>query len=172
MNFRSRLIVVAVVLPGFALWPAAAPAQTAKVTKVDMKAPAPRLPNGKPDFSGNWTRPFTPDITRTFTNQDGSSNKGESNPLPFTPWGQKQWDNYNQVKNGDYAGSCMPFGWIRSFSPHPMQILQNNEYITFLFEQSTMFQLVNHVAGQSLKGRRATVLSLSHSLCAGDSEVM
>ena len=37
----------------------------------------------------------------------------------------------------------MPFGWIRSFSPHPMQILQNNEYISFLFEQSTMFQLVN-----------------------------
>ena len=37
----------------------------------------------------------------------------------------------------------MPFGWIRSFTPHPMQILQNNEYIAFLFEQSTMFQLVN-----------------------------
>ena len=108
-----------------------------------MKAPAPRLPNGKPDFSGNWTRPFVPDITRTFTNPDGVSNKGETNPLPFTAWGQKQWDNYNQVKNGDYAGSCMPFGWIRSFSPHPMQILQNNEYISFLFEQSTMFQLVN-----------------------------
>ena len=37
----------------------------------------------------------------------------------------------------------MPFGWIRSFTPHPMQILQNNEYIAFLFEQSTMFQVVN-----------------------------
>ncbi len=47
------------------------------------------------------------------------------------------------MKNGDFAGSCMPFGWIRSFHPHPMQIVQNNEYITFLFEQSTMFQLVN-----------------------------
>jgi hypothetical protein len=37
----------------------------------------------------------------------------------------------------------MPFGWIRSFTPHPMQIVQNNENITFLFEQSTMFQVVN-----------------------------
>jgi len=143
MRVHLTLIVAALVVAGSVLSPLSLSAQSAKVTKVDMKAAAPRLPNGKPDFSGNWTRPFTPDITRTFSNADGSSNKGETNPLPFTPWGQKQWDNYNQVKNGDYAGSCMPFGWIRSFSPHPMQILQNNEYISFLFEQSTMFQLVN-----------------------------
>lgn len=111
--------------------------------KIDLKAPAPRLPNGKPDFSGTWARPGVQDMTRTVTNANGTSNKGEPNPLPFTPWGQAQWDNYNPVKNGDYAGSCLPFGWIRSFTPHPMQIVQNNEYITFLFEQSTMFQVVN-----------------------------
>ena len=110
---------------------------------VEMDAPPPRLSNGKPDFSGVWARPGTQDLVRTFTNENGTSNIGEPNPLPFTPWGQAQWDNYNPVQNGDYAGSCMPFGWIRSFTPHPMQILQNNEYISFLFEQSTMFQVVN-----------------------------
>ena len=108
-----------------------------------MNAPAPRLPNGKPDFSGVWARPGVQDMTRTVKNANGTSNVGEPNPLPFTPWGQAQWDNYNATKNGDYAGSCMPFGWIRSFTPHPMQILQNNENIAFLFEQSTMFQVVN-----------------------------
>jgi hypothetical protein len=139
----SVVVAAALVLPGVLLSPGSADAQSAKTTKWDPKAPVPRLPNGKPDFSGNWTRPGTMDITRTFVNANGTSNKGEPNPLPFTPWGQKQWDNYDPVKNGDYAGSCMPFGWIRSFTPHPMQLIQNNEYIAFLFEQSTMFQLVN-----------------------------
>ena len=119
-----------------------AAAQSARA-KVDMNAPAPRLPNGKPDFSGVWARPGVQDMTRTVKNANGTSNVGEPNPLPFTPWGQAQWDNYNATKNGDYAGSCMPFGWIRSFTPHPMQILQNNENVAFLFEQSTMFQVVN-----------------------------
>jgi hypothetical protein len=135
-------IGTAVVLGVLLYTPRPSAAQSLKA-KPDMKAPAPRLANGKPDFSGVWARPGAQDMTRTVTNANGTSNRGEPNPLPFTTWGQAQWDNYDPVKYGDYAGSCMPFGWIRSFTPHPMQILQNNDYISFLFEQSTMFQAVN-----------------------------
>jgi hypothetical protein len=113
------------------------------LVEVDVNATAPRLPNGKPDLSGVWNRPGAQDLTLTVNNANGTSIVGEPNPLPFTEWGQAQWDNYDANQFGDYAGSCMPFGWMRSFTPHPMQILQNNEYIAFLFEQSTMFQVVN-----------------------------
>src|SRR5688572_4004448 len=137
-------MILAAAAASMLMLPAEAFAQAAAQTRpaVNMSAPAPRLPNGKPDFSGIWARPFVPDITRTFTNPDGTANKGEVEELPYTAWGKQQWDAYDPVKNGDYAGSCMPFGWLRSFSPHPMQIVQNNDYIAFLFEQSTMFGVV------------------------------
>ncbi len=143
MSIRLNLVVAALVVPLVASAPPAAFGQSAKVEKVDMKAAAPRLANGKPDFSGNWTRPFVPDITRNSMAADGTSSKGETNPLPFTPWGQKQWDNYNQVKNGDYAGSCMPFGMSRTlFGPHPVQIVQDDDKMIFLAEQNTWFTII------------------------------
>ncbi len=171
MKTRLSAMFLALAFLGIAGQPPSAHAQSA-TAKIDMRGPTPRLPNGKPDFSGTWARPGVQDMTRTVTNANGTSNKGEPNPLPFTPWGQAQWDNYNPVKNGDYAGSCMPFGWIRSFTPHPMQILQNNEYITFLFEQSTMYQVVNTEGLPHRKDWPATWFGDSRAHWEGDALVV
>ena len=128
--------------------------------------PAPRLPNGKPDLSGHWANPYTPNMagrggmgaldpmTRQPLNfphkgeplpntpKDGSGGN-KTYDLPFTEWGLQMWKDYDAVTNGDYAGSCMPFGMSRSInSPHGLQIVQNNDTLAFLFEQNTWFHLV------------------------------
>lgn len=127
------------------------------------EGPAPKL-NGKTDFSGLWQRPYVPDMTVTTRNGDqtadptlpdapaaAGSRKGPPGPphkqLPFTPEGQKVWDSYDAAK-GDYTGSCLPFGLIRSMnSPDPIQIMQSPQYLALLYEQNTWFK-VFHLDGR------------------------
>jgi len=98
--------------------------------------PAPRLPSGKPDLSGVWARPYVPDMSKNGRNQKGAAE------LPFTPAGLAEWKAYDAA-NGDYTGSCLPFGMTRSFnSPYPMQIVQNDTVVALLFEQNTWFHAV------------------------------
>ena len=100
------------------------------------KGPTPRTPDGKPDFSGVWQRPFVPDMTKDAPNQKGMPE------LPFTEWGANEWKNYH-AEDGDYTGVCLPFGLPRSInSPDPLQIVQNFKYVALLFEQSTWFHVV------------------------------
>ena len=95
----------------------------------DMKGPAPRLANGKPSMAGIWSTTRRADVTN-------KSIPGYIAELPYTAWGKKEWDNYNPTENGDYAGSCLPFGFSRSlYGPHPTQIVQDSDYVVFLFER-------------------------------------
>ena len=94
--------------------------------------PVPRMSNGKPDLSGHWANPYTPNMANkgtvldpktrqplTFPRQgealtdaaaNATGNAARLYDLPYTEWGLKQWKEYDPVKNGDYAGSCLPFG--------------------------------------------------------------
>lgn len=122
--------------------------------------PAPRLPNGKPDLSGHWANPYTPNMagrgavldpaTRmplTWDKQGEpiAESKGTQKTfdLPYTDWGRKQWAEYDPVANGDYAGSCLPFGMPRNInSPHGLQMVHNNDALAILFEQNTWFHFI------------------------------
>jgi len=98
--------------------------------------PAPRTPDGKPDLSGIWQRPYVPDMTKTTKNQIGTPE------LPFTPEGLQAWKSYDAA-NGDYTGSCLPFGLMRSMnSPDPIQIMQSPTYVALLYEQNTWFHVI------------------------------
>src|SRR5262245_53162643 len=106
----------------------------------------PRLADGKPDLSGHWANPYTPDMAQKGQVLDPSTRRPleltrEALPdarkpasgngvrtldLPYTEWGLKQWKSYDPVNDGDYAGSCLPFGMSRNInSPHGVQFVQN-----------------------------------------------
>jgi hypothetical protein len=122
--------------------------------------PVPRMANGKPDLSGHWTNPYTPNMAAGMNVLDPATRqplmfprKGEALPdakgatktydLPYTEWGLAQWKAYDPAANGDYAGSCLPFGLPRSInSPHGTQIVHNPDALAFLFEQNTWFHWV------------------------------
>lgn len=98
--------------------------------------PTPKTADGKVDFSGVWSRPYVPDMTK-----DGKDQKGFAE-LPFTPWGESEWKHYD-ASEGDYTGACLPFGLTRSVNaPEPIQIMQSATYFTFLFEVNNFFVVV------------------------------
>src|ERR1700683_2860649 len=115
---------------------AQAPSATAEPGAKPASGPAPRTPDGKPDFSGLWQRPYVPDMTKNSRDQQGAGD------LPFTDAGLKAWKSYDAA-NGDYTGSCLPFGLMRSMnSPDPIQIMQNPHHVALLYEQNTWFKVI------------------------------
>jgi hypothetical protein len=125
--------------------------------------PMPRLSNGKPDLSGHWSNPYAPDMAAQGTVLDPQTLKpleflrtalpdakaaaagpgARTLDLPYTDWGLKRWKSYDPVHDGDYAGSCLPFGLSRNInSPHGLQIVQNVNALALLFEQNTWFHWV------------------------------
>jgi len=120
--------------------------------------PAPRMANGKPDLSGLWADPYTPNMAARAVDPATKqpltfARKGEvladaidakrTFDLPYTAWGLKKWKEYDPVGKGDYAGNCLPFGMSRNINaPHGLQIIQNPEALAFLFEQNTWFHWV------------------------------
>ena len=128
--------------------------------------PTPRLSNGKPDLSGHWNNPYTPNMAGGRGNPPVSTaldpmtlmpfdwpHKGEPLPdakgqpktfdLPYTERGLAEWKAYDPEKNGDYAGSCLPFGMSRNInSPHGVQIVHSNDALALLFEQNTWFHWI------------------------------
>lgn len=125
--------------------------------------PTPRMANGKPDLSGHWANPYTPNMAARAVDPTTRqplkfARQGEALPdakapasggqprtydLPYTEWGLRHWVNYDPVNDGDYAGNCLPFGMSRSInSPHGLQIVHNPSALAFLYEQNTWFHWV------------------------------
>jgi hypothetical protein len=129
--------------------------------KVRMDAPAPRMPDGKPDLSGNWIRvrgegAFDPPELRNLVG-NRAANRPPAPPvdpnsppigtfweiganvaggLPLTPWAaevKKQRMAINDKENPD--ANCLPMG-LTQFHMHgqPRKIMQNSSVISINYE--------------------------------------
>jgi len=101
--------------------------------------PAPRLANGHPDLNGVWDHAYVPDMSLSAKNLAQQKAPG---PLPLTPAGMQNIASYDPERDGDYTGMCMPYGLTRSFNgPFPIQIMQTDKHLGFLFEMGTWFHV-------------------------------
>ena len=133
---RVVVLVAAASLAGAALFAQGPGVALGPNIKTPPSGPAPRTADGKPDLSGLWQRPYVPDMSKNGRDQQGTPE------LPFTEAGLKAWKSYDAT-NGDYTGSCLPFGLLRSMnSPDPIQIMQNPKYVALLYEQNTWFHVI------------------------------
>ena len=113
--------------------------------RVTLTAPAPRMPDGKPDLSGVWNYagvlgfrggpppppPGTPPQA-TFWNIEAGIKEG----LPFTPYGEElrtQRMAGNSKDNPDAA--CLPMGYMQSHThSQPRKVIQQPDLIVILYE--------------------------------------
>ena len=125
-------------LTGVAVFLAAIPAATLAIAQsgAATASAVPRTPDGRPDLSGLWQRPYVPDMTRNAKDQVGAA------ALPFTEEGAAIFKAYDPAKF-DYTGRCLPQGLTRSMnSPFPMEIFQSPGKVAFLYEAWNVFHVV------------------------------
>ena len=113
--------------------------------KINLTAPAPRTPDGKPDLSGVWNYagvlgfrggppppPAGTPVQATFWNIEAGFKEG----LPFTPYGaelRKQRMAGNSKDNPDAA--CLPMGYMQSHThSQPRKLVQLRDLIVILYE--------------------------------------
>lgn len=151
MSNRVRNLLVSglllLALPAWAQWPEHKDTGIPRTAdgKVDVKAPAPRQPNGKPDFSGLW---YMDGI-----NHGNDYREGAIGGLPAQPWVTKLVQR--RIDRGamdDPSSRCYPTGLIGLMIISPFRINHLADKIIVLFEQNTTFQQI-FMDGRSLPKR-------------------
>lgn len=125
--------------------------------KADLAAPAPRLPNGKPDLSGIWRAESMTREERLQFFKDGTNNLGEEPPSRYFMnilYDFKAADSpvrastvpiieKNHAGMAISAVHCLPFGVpLIDVAPHPYKILQMPGVIAILYEFNTNFRQI------------------------------
>jgi len=152
-NFSLAAAILAVTIPVTAQWlkyPTAGVPRLAN-GQPNLTAPAPRTPDGKPDFSGLW-EPDTRGGTELSTFRTDVvfppewSNVGAQlkDGLPFRPWARdlriaRKADNSKDSPDG----KCLPMGPFMDHSNRsPRKIVQISGLVVILYEKSFAYRQI------------------------------
>jgi hypothetical protein len=119
-------------IPAFCQWTKVPPLKAPRTGsgEVDLKAPAPRLPDGRPDLSGSWS---TDDnrYVRDFANDM------KPEDVPYQPWAKKLFD---ERKDGSHSredpdAHCLPQGVPKIDSvQYPWKLIYTPNSIVIIYE--------------------------------------
>jgi len=131
----------------------------AALVSIGASAETPRTADGKPDLSGSWNLPYTPNMAKDI---------GE---LPFTAEGKAAYGRINTAY--DPTGFCLFPGVPRiNNSPFPMRVLQTGDSIVFLYEYMTTFRAVPLGVRDHSKNPQPTFMGESIGKWDGDALVI
>jgi hypothetical protein len=134
-RFFGRLLPLGLgllAIPAFCQWTKVPPLKAPRTGsgEVDLKAPAPRLPDGRPDLSGSWS---TDDnrYVRDFANDM------KPEDVPYQPWAKKLFD---ERKDGSHSredpdAHCLPQGVPKIDSvQYPWKLIYTPNSIVIIYE--------------------------------------
>ena len=145
---RSSVVVTCALLLALgpaaqAQWPAVPDSTVPRRAdgRVNLDAPPPRLPDGKPNLQGVWEQYNEFEIPLLLRDISTGKKPGE---IPFQPWAEALYKQRRETNSVDHPGArCLPSGIPeKNTVPAPVKIVQAPGLVLFLYESRTIFRQI------------------------------
>ena len=133
----SRILVAAVTVAAFSIGASILFSQARQGLAGSRTVP--RMPDGKPDFSGFWSNPTQPGARGTATVFT------KAKMAPFLPGGEALFyePRTGDPRHDEPRAFCMPSGFPSGFfGPYPVQIIQSKDYLVMVTEFQRITRLI------------------------------